>query len=413
MRRRLLAASAALVASVGVAACSSSSSTGTTSGSTSAAATGQGSSSPYRVLVTGGLSAAGVLADNASTSVLSAKAGAAAINAKGGINGHQVVVTVDDDGGNPSTAVTDLLNAIHSGNKPNLYLDSGPSTIASAVLPILKANGILSFNIGPTATSANPADFPLNFDLSPGPSDYAKGFTPTMKAAGYKKVGIIHGNDAYGTAFGAQLQTAFTAAGFTVSSNEQYDVSALSMTPELQAIEATKPDVLVMDAYGPPVGYLLKSLQQLGWNIPILADNSVSATGLISTPAPSGYEGTALVKNLKMQVFKSTVYTPSAASVNGAVKAMTGLGSIKSTLILAYNYDAFPLVAAAAKAANSIDATAVAKELVNSTVLDSAQTAIVSHYGFTATDHAPQPSSGEFAFIPTSLIVNGQFGHSG
>lgn len=412
MRRRLLVTSVAIAASVGVAACSSSSSTGTSSGSTGAAA-GQGSSTPYRVLVTGGLSAAGVLADNAATSVLSAKAGAAAINAKGGIDGHQVVVTVDDDGGNPSTAVTDLLNAIHSGNKPDLYLDSGPSTIASAVLPILKANGILSFNIGPTTTSANPSDFPLNFDLSPGPSDYAKGFIPTMKAAGYKKVGIIHGGDAYGISFGAQLQTAFTAAGFAVSSDEQYDVSALSMTPELQTIEATKPDVLVMDGYGPPVGYLLKSLQQLGWNIPILADNSVSATGLISTPAPSGYEGTTLVKNLKMQVFKSTVYTPSAALVNGAVKTMAGLGSIKSTLILAYNYDAFPLVAAAAKAANSIDATAVAKELVVPTVLDSAQTAIVSNYGFTSTDHAPQPSSTEFAFIPPSLVVNGQFGHSG
>ncbi|TVZ02140.1 amino acid ABC transporter substrate-binding protein [Trebonia kvetii] len=413
MRRRLVATTVALAASVGVAACSSSSSTGTPTASTSAAATGKGSATPYRVLITGGLSAAGVLADNASTSVLAAKAGADAVNAEGGIDGHQVVVTVDDDGGNPATAVTDLLNAVHSGKKPDLYLDSGPSTVAAAVLPILKANGILSFNIGPTTTSSNPADFPLNFDLSPGPSDYVKGFIPTMKAAGYKKVGIIHGSDAYGTAFGGELETAFIAAGFTVTTSQQYDENALSMTPELQAIQATKPDVLVMDAYGPPVGYLLKSLQQLGWNIPVLADNSVSATGLISTPAPSGYEGTALVKNLKMQVFKSTVYTASAALVNTAVKTMTELGPIKSTLILAYNYDAFPLVAAAAKAANSVDSTAIAKELVNPSVLDSAQTAIVTHYGFTAAEHSPQQQSGEFVFIPPSLVVNGQFGHSG
>jgi branched-chain amino acid transport system substrate-binding protein len=412
MRRRLLATSVAIAASVGVAACSSSSSTGTSSGSTSAA-TGQGSSTPYRVLVTGGLSAAGVLADNAATSVLSAKAGAAAINAKGGIDGHQVVVTADDDGGNPSTAVTDLLNAIHSGAKPDLYLDSGPSTVAAAVLPILKANNILSFNIAPTATSSNPTDFPLNFDLSPGPSDYVKGFIPTMKAAGYKKVGIIHGSDAYGTTFGNELKSAFIAAGFTVTTSQQYDENALSMTPELQALQATKPDVLIMDAYGPPVGYLLKSLQQLGWNIPVLADNSVSATGLISTPAPSGYEGTALVKDLKMQVFKSTVYTSSDELVNTAVKTMAGLGSIKSTLILAYNYDAFPLVAAAAKAANSTDATAVAKELVNPSVQAQAQTAMLSAYHFTSGSHAPNPAPSEFTFISPSLVVNGQFGHSG
>lgn len=412
MRRRLLVTSVAIAASVGVAACSSSSSTGTSSGSTSAA-TGQGSSTPYRVLVTGGLSAAGVLADNAATSVLSAKAGAATINAKGGIDGHRVVVTVDDDGGNPSTAVTDLLSAIHSGAKPDLYLDSGPSTVAAAVLPILKANNILSFNIAPTTTSSNPADFPLNFDLSPGPSDYVKGFIPTMKAAGYKKVGIIHGSDAYGTAFGAEMKSGFTAAGFTVTTSQQYDENALSMTPELQAIQATKPDVLIMDAYGPPVGYLLKSLQQLGWSIPVLADNSVSATGLISTPAPTGYEGTALVKNLKMQVFKSTVYTPANNLVNAAVKTMAGLGPIKSTLINAYNYDAFPLVAAAAKAANSTDATAVAKELVNPSVQAQARTAMLSAYHFTAASHAPNPAPSEFTFISPSLVVNGQFGHSG
>ncbi|TVZ02217.1 amino acid ABC transporter substrate-binding protein [Trebonia kvetii] len=414
MRGQLLATAVALAASVGVAACSSSSSTtpASTNTGSAGASTGQESSTPYRVMVTGGLSAAGVLADNASTSVLSAKAGAAAINAQGGIDGHQVVVTAADDGGNPSTAVTDLLNAIHSGNKPDLYLDSGPSPVAAAVLPILTANHILSFNIAPTTTSSNPADFPLNFDLSPGPSDYVKGFIPTMKAAGYKKVGIIHGSDAYGTAFGNELKSAFIAAGFTVTTSQQYDENALSMTPELQAIQATKPDVLIMDAYGPPVGYLLKSLQQLGWNIPILADNSVSATGLISTSAPSGFEGTALVKHLKMQVFNSTVYSPSNTLVNDAVKTMTGLGSIKATLILAYNYDAFPLLAAAAKAANSTDPTALAKELVSPSVLSTAHTAMLTRYGFTAAEHSPQPSPSEFTFISPSLIVNGQFGHS-
>jgi branched-chain amino acid transport system substrate-binding protein len=415
MRGRLLATSVALAAAAGVAACSSSSSTtsaSTGASPTGASSTGSSSAAPYRVLITGGLSAAGVLADNSETSVLSAKAGAAEINAQGGIDGHKVVLTVDDDGGNPSTAVTDLLDAIHSGAKPDLYLDSGPSTVASAVLPILKANGILSFNIGPTTDSSNPADFPLNFDLSPGPSDYVKGFIPTMKADGYTRVGIIHGDDAYGTAFGADLKSAFIAAGFTVTSDQPYDVNALSMTPELQTIQASKPDVLIMDAYGPPVGYLLKSLQQLGWNIPILADNSVSATGLISTPAPAGYEGTALVKNLKMQVFASTVYTPSDTLVNNAVKTMAGLGNIDSTLINAYNYDALPLVAAAAKAANSISPTAIAQELVNPSVLDKAQTAILSRYGFTATNHTPQPSASEFVFISPSLVVNGQFGHS-
>src|SRR5580698_8695607 len=174
MRRSLLPAVAAVAAAVSVAACSSSGTTAASNTGGSGSSSQQSSSTPYRVMVTGGLSAQGVLAANSETSVLAAKAGAKEINASGGIDGHQVVLTVSDDAGSATTAVTNLLNAIHSGSKPDLYLNSGPSTVAAAVLPILKANNILSFNIGPTSNSATA--FPLNFDLSPGPADYIKGF---------------------------------------------------------------------------------------------------------------------------------------------------------------------------------------------------------------------------------------------
>jgi branched-chain amino acid transport system substrate-binding protein len=320
-------------------------------------------------------------------------------------------VTVSNDNGDPTTAVTNLLNAIHSGNKPDLYLNSGPSTIPAATLPILTANHILSFNMGPTANSFDPAKFPYNFDVAAGPTDFLQGFVLTMKEDGYKTVGIIHGNDAYGSVFGADAASAFQAAGFKITSNQAYDVTALSMIPQLQAIQATKPNVLIMDGYGAPVGYLLKGLQQLGWNVPILADDSVSATSLVSTPPPTGFEGSSLLKNLKMQVFTSTVYSPSASLVNQAVKAMTSLGTIDSTLILAYNYDAFPLVYAAAKYAHSTSPAALAAALAKPAVQAAAKTAILSRYNFTATNHSPAPGANEFAFISPTQIVNGQYGH--
>jgi branched-chain amino acid transport system substrate-binding protein len=402
MRRRLLATSVVLAVALGAAACSS---------STSGSGDGDSSSGPYRVMVTGGLSATGVLAANAETSVLAAQAGAKVINKEGGIDGRKVVVTVSNDAGDPTTAVTNLLNAIHSGNKPDLYLNSGPSTISAATLPILTSNHILSFNIAPTANSFDPATFPYNFDLAVGPADFIKSYISTMKAAGYKTVGIIHGNDAYGSVFGADAGSALKAAGFTVTSNQAYDVTALSMIPQLQAIQATKPQVLVMDGYGAPAGYLLKGLQQLGWNVPILGDTSVSATTLVSTPPPAGYEGSSLVKNLKMQVNASTVYSPSATLVNQAVTAMLSLGKIESTLILAFNYDAFPLVYAAAKYAHSTTTSAIAAALVKPAVLAAAKTAILSRYNFTATNHSPQPGAGALVFISPTLIVNGQYEH--
>jgi branched-chain amino acid transport system substrate-binding protein len=402
MKRRLLATSAALAAALVLGACGSSSSGG---GTGSAAA-------PYRVMLTGGFSASGVLLSDAQTSLLAVKAAAKKVNAEGGVDGHKVVLTVSDDAGDPTTAVTNLLNAIHSENKPDAYFNSGPSSIAQATLPILTSNHILSFNIGPTTDSSDASKFPYNFDLSPGPPDYAKAFIPALQAAGYKSVGIIHGNDAYGTAVGSDFASAFTAAGIKVTSNQAYDVTALDMTAQLQAIQPTKPDALILDGFGAPVGYILKDLQKLGWNVPVLADNSVAVTGLVFTSPPAGFEGTDLVKNLKMQVFTSTEYSASDTAVNNVVSAMAAFGKITAPLILAYDYDGLPLIAAAAKYAHSTDGSVLAKELTNQAAVAGAQTVVLSGYHFTATNHSPQPAPSELTFIAPTLLVNGQFGHS-
>lgn len=401
MKRRLLATSAALAAALVLGACGSSSSGG---GTGSAAG-------PYRVMLTGGFSASGVLLSDAQTSLLAVKAAAKKVNAEGGVDGHKVDLTVSDDAGDPTTAVTNLLNAIHSGNKPDAYFNSGPSSIAQATLPILTSNHILSFNIGPTTDSSDASKFPYNFDLSPGPPDYAKAFIPALQTAGYQSVAIIHGNDAYGTAVGSDFASAFTAAGIKVTSNQAYDVTALDMTAQLQAIQPTKPDALILDGFGAPVGYILKDLQKLGWNVPVLADNSVAVTGLVFTSPPAGFEGTDLVKNLKMQVFTSTEYSASDTPVNNVVSAMAAFGKITAPLILAYDYDGLPLIAAAAKYAHSTDAPVLAKALTTQAAVAGANTVVLSSYHFTATNHSPQPSPSELTFIAPTLLVNGQFGH--
>lgn len=368
-----------------------------------------GSDDKFRVMITAGLSAQGVLAANSRTSVNSAKASAAALNREGGIDGRQIEVIVSDDGGKPTTAVTNLREQV-AKQKPDLYLNSGPSTIASATLPILQQNKIVSFNIGPTADSSDPSKFPLNFDLSPSPSDYAKGFVEHAKEKGYRTVAMIHGSSTYSIAFGEQVEKAFTEAGIRVATNQQFEQDSLDMTPQLQAAQATKADVLVMDAYGAAVGYLLKSLEKLGWDVPVLADNSVSATGLMSTPPPDGALGTSQVKNVLMQVFHSTVADPSDKRVNDAVAAMKKFGEIPSTLINAYNYDALPLIAAAVESAGGTDDPAeVAKALEDPEVQQKAETVILREYHFTAEAHSPNSTADAFVFIKPSVLKDGQF----
>jgi branched-chain amino acid transport system substrate-binding protein len=362
----------------------------------------------YRVLVLGGISAEGPLADNANTSVLSAKAGVELVNANGGIDGKKVKLEVLDDQADPTVAVTKLREAIAKG-KPDLVLNSGPSTVADATLPILKQNSILSFNIGPTATSADPKAFPLNFDLSASAQNQLDAFPPYFEEKGYTKVGILHGSSSYGEVYGAAAEKTFDAAGADVVANEEYDVAALDMTAQLEAIRAKSPDVLVLDAYGAPLGYVLKGIEKLGWDVPIIGNTSVAATSLISTEPPSGVLGTPATKNLVMQVYTSTAADTSAPEVADLVARMKKIDEIPSTLIVAYNNDALALVQAAADEADSTDPKKIAEALLDADVQQEATTAVLGTYLFSADSHAANPGPEEFAFIAPGPLKDGQF----
>lgn len=365
---------------------------------------------PIKIVVLGGMGAEGILANNATTSVTAALASVDAVNDMGGILDRKVEITHLEDNADPTVAVTKLREYIATEGAPSLVLNSGPSTITEATLPILNQNKILSFNIGPTANSGDPKSNPYSFNLSASVPDYLGSFVDEIKAQDYKKVAILHGSSAYGELFGSQAATTFADEGFTVTGNEGFDNAALDMTAQLSALQQGDPDVLVLDAYGAPLGYVLQSLEKLGWDVPVLGNSSVAATGLIATPAPDGVLGTDQVKNLTMQVYSSTQYNPDDTKVNDAVKRMLAAGEIKSSLILAYNYDSALLFKAAAEKAGGVDdPDALVKALIDPEVQKAADTAILSLYAFTKDDHSPHVSADQFAFIPPGKLVNGQF----
>jgi len=370
-----------------------------------------GSSAPLRILLEVPLSSA-ALVDNAQTAENAAKAAVSVINKQGGVLGHPVQLTVVDEGGDPTTAVTKLEAAINSGSKPSVFLEGGASPEASAVLPILTQNKIVSFNEAPTLNSGDPASNPYNFDLSPSTPNYAEAFCPYVKAHGGKSVAILHGNDAYGDPLAAAMASACKADGIKVTGTQEFELTALDMTPQLEALQATHPSYLLLQAYGAPPGYVLQDMQKIGWKVPILGDDSVGVSAVVNMPPPTGDLGTPLEANLKVQTFASTVYrSPSKqpAALTTAIKAMEAQGAIKTTLILAYMYDGIILAANAAKKAGTTTNGPAIAAAVLKLKPGGPPTAIFPAYHFTAQSHSPNVSPSAFSFVPLTKVINGQF----
>jgi branched-chain amino acid transport system substrate-binding protein len=387
-----------------------------------ATASGCGSSSgnsgstaaqPLRILLLAPISSS-VLGPNAQTAVNAAKAAEAVVNKAGGVLGHPIQLTIEDDAGDPTTAVTKLQSALASSDKPAAFIQADASPEAEAELPILTQSKVVSFNQAPTATSSDPSKTPYNFDLSPSTPNYAAAFCPAIKAEGAKTFAIIHGDDAFADPEAAAIAQQCQAQGLKMTGDQQFELTALDLTPQLSALEAGHPDVLVDSSYGAPSGYLLTDLNRLQWSVPVLGDDAFMVSPVITSPPPSGDLGTSLEAKVKALVFASTAYSPTEpAAVKDMVSGMKALGPIPAPLILAYAYDAVILAAAGAKAAGTTTDGAKIAHAVQSLKAGTYQTAIFPAYHFTATSHAANIDPTAFAFVKPSKVVDGQFGAPG
>lgn len=226
---------------------------------------GSGGDDVYRVLVLGGLTAEGA-ADNAASSVQAAQAGFDHVNETGGIDGRQVVVTVVDDQGDPTRAVSKVREAVVEA-RPDFVLISGPSTIADATPPILKQDNILSFNSAPTKNSSDPEQFSLNFDFSPGIAEFAGAFVPYTRDEGYRKVWDRAWLECLRSVDGGGGQEGRRGRGPGGCAMEEYDVAALDMTAQLETIRSKNPDVLFSTVAGRSWGSVLRGVEKLGWGV--------------------------------------------------------------------------------------------------------------------------------------------------
>src|SRR5699024_8857529 len=101
----------------------------------------------------------------AETSIKSAEAAVAIANEEGGILGRNIELTVVDDNGDPTVAITKLRELLNGDSRPDFVMNSGPSPVSAAMVPVLTENEIVSFNITPTEETTDPQISPFNFEL--------------------------------------------------------------------------------------------------------------------------------------------------------------------------------------------------------------------------------------------------------
>ncbi len=396
--------SALAVAVLGLSAC------GNPNGSNTSTSSDQ---PPLRIVITSSLSTSGVSA-NDQTAISAAKAAVATVNAAGGVLGKPIELNVVEIANDPTSAVSKLQEQWTGANKPVIYLQVGASTIASATLPIATQNKVVSFNQAPTADSGDPSKFPYNFDLSPSTPNYAQGFCPELKSMNAKSIGIIYNDTPFAESLTGEIQKACSAAGLTVVGREKFKTDSLDVTPQLSALQAKNPDVLVVSSYGAPSGYVLQGRAKLGWKVPIVGDNAFMVSPVVNSAPPAGMLGTASEENIRAEVFQSTVYQANQpAALTNMITEMKKNGNIPAPLIVAYAYDEVILAAEGAKAAGSTTDAAKIAKAIEGLPPGGPKTAVFPAYHFSSTSHSANVDASSFKFTAPTKVIDGQFGAPG
>jgi branched-chain amino acid transport system substrate-binding protein len=241
------------------------------------------------------------------------------LNQRGGINGHRVNLTVEDDNAQPSKALTNFIAlrdsikvSVITGNTLSNVVDSLASSSAQAQTPMLVTS--------PTPTEMT---MPYLYGTDALFVQQAQALVDAVKAqlqpGVQPRIVGYYSATAAGRTFGSSMAQAVQGYGWTLAFNNELAVPApTDFTPFAQAIVAAKADYVIGTIYGPEPTLLMRALTQLGFK------------GKVFSFAAGGDDPTQLIglNNPNYYVLRTYKYpTDSAPGPKALLAAATKIGN--------------------------------------------------------------------------------------
>lgn len=404
MRGRLTAIAGVCSAIVmSVAACSSSGSSADTSSGSSASSSGSSAAGAYNVFAVEALSGPDAAYGQAAGDAV--KAAVDVINNSGGVLGHKVVLTMKDDAGDPTTAVTLLESELAGPTKPNLVVPGLFSTETVPLVPITTKAGILTVAPGDAQSLDDPAKYPLHFSSTPLGSSTATALIAEMKAKGYTKIGIAVTDDEASVSTESYLEADARAAGMTYTA-AQLSLTAVDATPQLEQLMGAKPQVVIFVMDGASNGVLLRSRATLGLTLPFYTNTAGTSFNVGAQVPPADWKNVYLQAQSFLVDGSPGTQTPQFKTFSAALSKY--VPRVTQGMALYVNpYDPLLVWAAAANKAKSVDPQKVAAAI--QTLNNSSQVPNFVGQGtlYGGDAHFPDFGPSDFVYVPVGPYVDG------
>jgi len=283
------------------------------------------------------------------------------INASGGVLGGRMFELVRrDDEANPAKGQVAARELLFK-EKVAVLFGGLDTPVSLAIVPIMNEQKVPF--MGPwaagtpiTRNGANP-NFVFRVSAVDEIVDRAM-LQYAEKNHGTKNPGIIVVNNPWGESNQKGLTAALQARGMKPAGVEKFEPNDVDVTPQLSRLKAAGSDTLLLVGNVGPSAQVVKSLDRMGWKVPI-----------VSHWGPAGGRFTELAgPNAKDVVFVQTYsffgkQTPAGQRVLAALQKkypdIKGPGDVTPAVGVANAYDAMHLVALAIEKAGSTDGDAI------------------------------------------------------
>lgn len=282
------------------------------------------------------------------------------INASGGLLGKQVELIRRDDENNPTKGLVAARELVQREGVAVLF--GGLQTpVSLAIVPYM--NQSKKPFMGPwaagTPITQNGAEENYIFRVSAFDSMVDVALVDrAVNVHGAKKPGLILINNPWGESNQKGLEAALGAKGMEHAGIEKIEQSDVDVVPQLTRLKENGADTLFMVANVGPSAQVMKSLERMGWDVPVVSHWGPAGGRFSELGGPRAKD----VEMIQTFTFSGNP-SPKAAEMMAKLKAkfpeIKGEEDVTPAVGIANAYDGMHLAALAIKNAGSTDGPAV------------------------------------------------------
>lgn len=210
-------------------------------------------------------------------------------NKAGGINGEQVEIIIEDDGGDPRQAA--LAAQRLTTRDVVAVIGTYGSAVTEASQNIYDESEIIQIGTGSTSIRLTEKNLAYFFRTCPRDDEQGVVAAKALDAMKFNNIAILHDNSSYAKGLADEANALLVKEGKKIVFFDALTPGERDYNAILTKLKSANPDVIFYTGYYPEAGMLLRQKMEMGWDVPMMGGDATNNPDLVKIAGKKAAEG--------------------------------------------------------------------------------------------------------------------------